>query len=131
MRDLVVRLLSIILAPSDATRRQRHTLGAVILILVVVLVVLGSVFLSAGVSPGTSLLWWGICFLLILWSVYLAYVDVRNLRHELRAQKKELFISIFTRPRDKSPNNQKKGTDPETKDTPETAREGSDSSGCE
>ena len=131
MRDLVVRLLSIILAPSDATRRQRHALGIAILILVVALVVVGSVFLSAGASPGTSLVWWGICFLLIVWSVYLAYVDVRNLRHELRAQKKELFISIFTRPREKPPGSEKKTTNPETHDTRETGREESDSSGCQ
>lgn len=123
MRDLVVRLLSIILAPSEATRRQRHALGIAILILVVAMVIVGSVFLSVGTSPGTSLLWWGICFLLILWSVYLAYVDVRSLRHELRAQKKELFISIFTRPREQSPDSEKKSADSPRQPPPTAGQE--------
>ena len=123
MRDLVVRLLSIILAPSEATRRQRHALGITILILVVVLVVVGSVFLSVGASPGTSLLWWGICFLLILWSVYLAYIDVRTLRQELRAQKKELFISIFTKPRKERSDCKNKAADSQTQHTPNAGQE--------
>jgi hypothetical protein len=131
VRDLVVRLLSIILAPSEATRRQRHALGITILILVVVMVVVGSVFLSVGVSPGTSLLWWGGCFLLIVWSVYLAYVDVRSLRLELRAQRKELFISIFSKPREKGPDSERKATDSETQNTHKSGREEEDASGCE
>jgi undecaprenyl pyrophosphate phosphatase UppP len=130
VRDVVVKLLSIMLAPSEATRRQRHTLGVMVLILVVVLVIVGSVFLSVGASPGTSLLWWGVCFLLIVWSVYLAYLDVRSLRHELRAQKKELFFSVFSKPRQKDSDKQKEPPRSETRDSREPGREETDPSGC-
>jgi len=98
MRDFLIELLTIILSPSMAARRHRRTLGTVILVLVVVLGVLGCIFLSAGVSPGTSLVWWGICFLLMTWAVYLAYIEVRSIKHDLRTQKKELFLSIFSQP---------------------------------
>jgi O-antigen/teichoic acid export membrane protein len=112
MRDFLIGLLSIILAPSMATRRQRRTLGAVVLILVVVLVVLGSLYLNAGVSPGTSLVWWGGCFLLMLWSVYLAYLDVKSIKRDLRTQKKELFLSIFSQPGPKTKGREKSQAQP-------------------
>ncbi len=98
MRDFLTSFMSAVFAPSTATRRQRRALGVVILILVVFLVLLGSFLLKAGVSPGTSLLFWGICFLLVLWSVFLAYLDVKSLKDELRAQRKEMFLSIFSKP---------------------------------
>ena len=126
MRDVVVKVLSIVLAPSEATRRQRHRLGVMILILVVVLVVLGTVFLSVGASPGTSLLWWGICLLLIVWSVYLAYLDVRSLRHELRAQKKELFFSVFSNSRERDSDKEKKSPRSEAQETRKPRRTESD-----
>ncbi len=96
MRDSLSALVYIVLAPSTATRRQRRALGIVVLAAVIVLVVLGCVFLNAGVSPGTSLLWWGICFLLMLWSVYLAYLDVKSIKRDIQTEKKELFLSIFS-----------------------------------
>lgn len=126
MRDVVVKVLSIVLAPSEATRRQRHTLGVMILILVVVLVIVGSLFLSVGASPGTSLLWWGICFLLIVWSVYLAYLDVRSLRHELRAQNKELFFSVFSNSREQDSDKEKKSPRSEAQETHKPRRTESD-----
>ncbi len=97
MRELLARLLSVILSPSLATRGERRALGAVILALLLVLVLLGGIFLREGVSPGTSLLFWGICFLLAFWSVFLAYVDVKSIKSEFRSQKRDLFLSTFSR----------------------------------
>jgi len=97
VQHFLTKLLSVILAPSAATRRQRQTLGSVVLIVVVLMVLLGGFFLKAGVGPGTSFLFWGICFLLMLWSVFLAYLNVRSIKDEFRVQKKKLFLSTFSR----------------------------------
>lgn len=97
MRYFLTKLLSVILAPSTATRRQRQTLGSVVLIMVVLMVLFGGFYLRAGVGPGTSLLFWGTCFLLMLWSVFLAYLNVKSIKDEFRAQKKKLFLSTFSR----------------------------------
>jgi len=97
MRYFLTRLLTIILAPSTATRRQRRALGTVVLILVVLMVLLGSFYLRVGAGPGTSLLFWGTCFLLMFWALFLAYLDVKSIKHEFRTQRKKLFLSTFSR----------------------------------
>ena len=97
MREFFVRVLSVALEPSAATRRQRRILATVILVIVVAMVLVGSFLLQAGVSPGTSLVFWGICFLLMFWAVFLAYIDVKSIKREFRTQRKELLRSAFSR----------------------------------
>ncbi len=97
MRELVLRVLAVILAPSGATRWERRVLGTVLLMVVVLMVVLGCLMLGESVGPLMLLLFWGACFLLVLWSVFLAYVDVKSIREDFRAQRKEIFLAAFSR----------------------------------
>lgn len=98
MSNVLKKLFALVFAPSTVTRRQRRTLGTIVLVVVVGLVFLGGLFLKAGNSPGTSALFWGVCFLLLTWSVFLAYVDVRSIKQEFLARRKELFVSTFSKP---------------------------------
>ena len=116
MRYFVTGLLSLILAPSAATRRQRRALGSVILIVVIFMVLLGSFYLKENVSPGTSLLFWGTCFLLVVWSVFLAYLDVKSIKHDFRAQKKEIFLSTFSAASFKKKAREKRGVHPPSRE---------------
>jgi hypothetical protein len=112
MHDLLARLLAVIIAPSSATRRQRRVLGTVVLIVVLVMVLLGSLMLNKGIAPPTLLLFWGICFLLLLWSVFLAYLDVRSIKNDFRARKKEIFVATFSSPEFKRKVRAKRGAGP-------------------
>jgi len=97
MRAFLTKMLFLILAPSTATRRQRQALGTVVLIGVILMAVLGSFYLRAGARPGTSLLFWGICFLLMLWAVFLAYLEVKSIKEEFRSLEREIFLSTFSK----------------------------------
>lgn len=119
MRHFLTNLLSVILAPSAATRRQRRALGAAVLIVVILMVLLGGFYLKAGVAPGTSLLFWGACLLLMGWSVFLAYVDVKSIKHEFRAQRKKLFFSTFSRAGFEKDTRQKERSQPPSGETSE------------
>jgi hypothetical protein len=121
MGPFLTRLLAVVLAPSSATRRQRQTLGTIVLVVVVLMVVLGSLFLKGEISPGTSLLFWGCCFVLMLWAVFLAHLDVKSIKREFRARKKELFVSIFSKGRVET------GPCPEGKERPFPGESGGDS----
>ena len=110
MRHFLTNLLSVILAPSAATRRQRQGLGTALLIVVILMVLLGGFYLKAGVAPGSSLLFWGACFLLMLWAVFLAYLNVKSIKHEFRAQRKKLFFSTFSRSGFEKDTRQKEGS---------------------
>jgi hypothetical protein len=97
-RDLFTTFVSVILSPSAATRRQRRTLGTVILVVVVLMVLLGCFLLKEGIAASVLLLFWGACFLLLFWSLFLAYVDVKSIRRDFLAQRKQMFISTFSSP---------------------------------
>jgi hypothetical protein len=96
VQDFLRKVVLLVVAPSTATRLQRRVLGSVLLSMVVVLVFLGCFFLRAAVNAEVLLALWVTSLLLVSWAVFLAYVDVKSIKQEFRAEKKKILLSAFS-----------------------------------
>jgi protein-S-isoprenylcysteine O-methyltransferase Ste14 len=78
----------------DATARRRW-FGAIVLVLVVLMLILGQTVFKSTLSGVAFLLYWSTCFILLILAVVVAFRDVRAIHDEVRAEQRTLLESTL------------------------------------
>ncbi len=78
----------------DVTARRRW-FGAIVLALAVLMLILGQTVLKSNLDGAVFVVYWLVCFVLLILSIAVAFRDVRAIHHEARAEQRTLLESAL------------------------------------